>query len=88
MLESLLFEIVVLADGDVVLQRADDRDNPLIKISFSDEALSYVGSMRVEIAKAMIDAAVQTVEQTGLTLEENEELEEFFRETSKPTVLH
>ena len=35
------YEIVVLADGDVVLRRADGHDRPLVRISFSEEARAY-----------------------------------------------
>lgn len=61
MLDSF-YEIVVLDDGDVVLQRSDCQETPLVRISFSAEASSYIEGHRIAVAKAMIDAAIETVE--------------------------
>ncbi len=40
-MESTLLEIVELADGDIVLQRADGEGGPLINIKFSDKTRAY-----------------------------------------------
>lgn len=58
-MESSLLEIVELANGDIVLQRADGKGEPLINIKFSDESKAYMPNVQVEIAKAMIHAGVQ-----------------------------
>lgn len=60
-----LFEIVVLEDGEVALQRADEEDTPLIRISFSDEAHLFMQDAKLNIAKAMIDAGIEAFEQLG-----------------------
>jgi hypothetical protein len=60
---SSLYEIVVLPDGEVVLQRSNEEGEPLIRISFSDEAKFFLDDMSVDIAKAMIDAGIEAVEQ-------------------------
>lgn len=60
-----LFEIVILPDGDVALQRADDEEAPLIRISFSDEAQAFLQSAKVDVAKVMIDAGIEVFEQLG-----------------------
>ncbi|MEZ5528923.1 MAG: hypothetical protein R3E57_03120 [Porticoccaceae bacterium] len=60
-----LFEIVILPDGDVALQRADDDEAPLIRISFSDEAQEFLQSAKVDVAKVMIDAGIEVFEQLG-----------------------
>lgn len=60
---SSLYEIVVLPDGEVVLQRSNAKDEPLIRISFSDEAVLYLGDSSVDIARIMIDAGIEAVEQ-------------------------
>jgi len=52
-------EIVELADGEVVLQRADDESEPLVRIRFSDESRLYMMDNGLEVAKAMIQAGVQ-----------------------------
>mgnify|MGYP000164863883 CR=1 FL=1 len=60
-----LFEIVILPDGDVALQRTDDDDAPLIRISFSDEAQAFLQTATVDVAKVMIDAGIEVFEQLG-----------------------
>ena len=62
---SSLFEIVMLPDGDVVLQRANEDGEPLIRISFSNEAKTYLDGISLNVAKAMIDAGIESVEQSG-----------------------
>ena len=72
---SSFYEIVMLPDGEVVLQRSDEDGEPLIRISFSDEAKFYLGGSSIDIAKAMIDAGIDAVEQLSgdaLSIEENE----------------
>lgn len=63
---SSLYEIVVLPDGEVVLQRSNAKDEPLIRINFSDEAVLYLGDSSVDIARIMIDAGIEAVEQLSL----------------------
>ncbi|MGV6806958.1 MAG: hypothetical protein ACWA5K_03535 [bacterium] len=60
-----LYEIVMLPNGDVVLQRSDENEEPLVRISFSEEALAILQGHRAEVAKAMIDAGIDAVEQIG-----------------------
>ena len=52
-------EIVELADGDIVLQRADDDSEPLVRIRFSEESRLYMMGNGVEVAKVMIQAGIQ-----------------------------
>lgn len=57
------YEIVVLPGGDVVLQRVDDGREQLVRITFSEEVRSFLGNTSVHVAKAMIDAGLDAVEQ-------------------------
>ena len=59
---SSLYEIVMLSNGEVVLQRSDEEGEPLIRINFSEEALYYLRDGSMDIAKAMIDAGIDAVE--------------------------
>jgi hypothetical protein len=52
-------EIIDLGDGEVVLQRADDDSEPLVRIRFSDESRVYLMDNGLEVAKAMIQAGIQ-----------------------------
>jgi hypothetical protein len=54
-----LLEIVDLGDGEIVLQRADSDSEPLVTVSFSDEARIYIMDNGLEVAKAMIQAGIQ-----------------------------
>lgn len=67
---STLYEILELSTGEIVLKRMDDNDTdqgevinseelePLVSIKFSEEALFFLGSAKIEIAKAMIEAGL------------------------------
>ena len=59
-MSTSLLEIVDLGDGEVVLQRADDDSEPLVSIQFSEEASAYLMENNLEVAKAMIQAGIQT----------------------------
>jgi hypothetical protein len=54
-----LLEIIDLGDGEIVLQRADDDSEPLVRIRFSDESRVYLMDNGLEVAKAMIQAGMQ-----------------------------
>ncbi|MFL0798544.1 MAG: hypothetical protein K6L73_13765 [Cellvibrionaceae bacterium] len=65
-----LFELIELADGEIVLQRADDAESePLFRIQISDEIL-HADSTKGELAKAMIEAAMELVQQERIEVEE------------------
>jgi hypothetical protein len=54
-----LLEIVDLGNGEVVLQRADDDAEPLVKIHFSEEARIFMMDNGIEVAKVMIQAGIE-----------------------------
>lgn len=58
-MSASLYEIVELANGDVVLQRADEEGEPLLCIRFSSESLSFMRDGKFDIAKAMIEAGME-----------------------------
>ena len=64
-MSTSLYEIVMLPDGEVVLQRANNEGEPLIRISFSEEARFYLSDTTIDIARAMIDAGIEAVEDLG-----------------------
>ncbi|MEH6518005.1 MAG: hypothetical protein V7742_15115 [Halioglobus sp.] len=66
-----LLEIVDLGDGEIVLQRAEDDSEPLVRISFSEESQIYLMDNSLEVAKAMIQAGIQA----AATLAEQNEVE-------------
>ncbi len=67
---TTLYEILELSTGEIVLKRMDEEEtqegeaieadaaDPLVSIKFSEEALFFLGSAKLEIAKAMIEAGL------------------------------
>ena len=83
---TTLYEIVMLPNGEFVLRRADEQDEPLIKIQFSRDAQSILQDAGMDVAKAMIDAGIDMVEQLGE--EVSEDGQDFDADPDKPRVLH
>ena len=54
-----LLEIVERAEGEFILKRAESDAEPLVTISFSTEARSYMTDSGLGVARAMIQAAFQ-----------------------------
>lgn len=83
-MDTSLLEIVELANGDIVLQRADDDSNdgePLINIRFSEESKSYMPDMRLEVAKAMIQAGIQAFSEIASD-------QESYEDSDQPRTIH
>jgi hypothetical protein len=78
-----LLEIIDLGDGEIVLQRADDDSEPLVRISFSDESRVYLMDNGLEVAKAMIQAGIQAA---AMIAEQGEM--EIETSTEAPRILH
>jgi len=57
-----LYEIVMLANGEVVLQRSDEDAEPLVRIVFSDEAKFHLEDAILDVAQVMIDAGIHAME--------------------------
>jgi hypothetical protein len=60
---SALFEIVQLSNGSYALQQIGSTSEPLLKIEFSNEAKAFLENQDVQVARAMIGAAIRTVGQ-------------------------
>ena len=60
-MSASLYEIVELPNGDVALRRADDEEGePLVYVRFSAESLYFLKDKSFDIAKAMIEAGMET----------------------------
>ena len=81
---SSFLEIAELANGDIVLQRADEtgKSEPLVTITFSDESAAYMNDQTLEVAKMMIQAGIQAV----AAISEQTEAEE--AAAAAPRVIH
>ncbi len=60
---SAFLEIVELVNGDIVLQRADGDGEALMTIRFSEESKAYLPEERLEVARAMIHAGIESASQ-------------------------
>ncbi|MDG1818700.1 MAG: hypothetical protein P8H31_02615 [Porticoccaceae bacterium] len=58
------FELVMLESGEVALQRTGS-DQPLVRINFAPEAMSYLDGKHIEVAKCMMDAGLQKAFDVG-----------------------
>ena len=81
---SSFLEIVELANGDIVLQRAEDEGEPLVVIQFSEESRVYLMDGTLEVARAMIQAGIQA----AASMAEQGELEIEDVEDEAPRILH
>lgn len=54
------FEVVQLANGDIVLRRSGSAGDPMVTIHFSEEAKAYLGGAMEDVGRAMIGAGVET----------------------------
>ncbi len=75
---SSLYEIVELANGEVVLQRADEDGEPLVSIKFSADSLSFMQEGKFDVAKAMIEAGMEAASDLA-----DEGVEDFLGEFSE-----
>ncbi len=82
---SSFLEIVELVNGDIVLQRADGDGEALMTISFSDESKTYMPNGRLEVARAMIHAGIETASQMQFV---KSDLEEDELDADATRVLH
>ncbi len=74
---STLYEIVELVDGEIVLRRADEDGEPLVSISFSEEALYFLNNSKFSVAKAMIEAGLEAASEESAESEDAEADPEF-----------
>jgi len=82
---SSFLEIVELPNGDIILQRSDDEGGePLVVIQFSEESRVYLMDGTLEVARAMIQAGIETAAQ----LAEQGEVDLGDLADEQPRILH
>lgn len=80
-----VYEIIEAEEGGFVLRRVDSDDEPVVTIQFSTEARKFLGEASGEIAKTMIEAGIEQVEEMMSYALEEAEPEEGLEE-DKPSV--
>ena len=58
-MDSTLLELVELPNGDVALKRADTDEKPLMHIRFSEESGIALNDIKMQVARAMIEAGIE-----------------------------
>ncbi|WP_043316497.1 hypothetical protein [Microbulbifer sp. HZ11] len=56
------YEIIELSNGDVALRRAGHKGEPLVRIHFSDESQHFLREHKVAVARAMLEAGIEAVQ--------------------------
>ncbi|WP_269618370.1 hypothetical protein [Zhongshania sp. BJYM1] len=52
-------ELVELDNGDIVLQRSEGDENPLVTIKFSKETRDHIVGSALDVARAMVQAGIE-----------------------------
>jgi len=64
-MSASLIEIIQLPSGEIEVRRVDGRgakgDEPVVKFTFSNEALEFMGDATMEIARVMVQAGLDAV---------------------------
>lgn len=85
-MSSSLYEILELSSGEIILKRSDENadSEPLVSIRFSEESIAFLGAGRFEVAKAMIEAGMDTANEM---LQSSDEISYDYADSELP-VLH
>ncbi|GAA6152642.1 hypothetical protein [Pseudoteredinibacter isoporae] len=87
-MDTVLFEIVELANGDVALQRADDKGEPLLTIHFSEESNFYLQDAKVEVARAMVQAGLEAASEIAEANRTEEGVDDIDEADQGPIQIH
>ena len=72
-----VIELIKLENGDIALRHSDAPDEPLVTISFSDRISSFLQFDQLEVARAMVEAGMDSYREI-----QTERVEEFKQATS------
>ena len=76
-MSSVFLEIIEFPDGNFALQKADENGEALVTITFSKDAKDFLKEHNVTVAKAMINAGIQTVGVISKQMAESDMEDEF-----------
>lgn len=82
-------EIVKLPGGEIALKRVGENSEPLLTIDFSEESVRIMDGAEMDVAKAMIHAAIETAMEMGLVEDpQADDSDELSDQGSNPVTLH
>lgn len=60
-MSDMFLEIIELGDGQIALRRADSDDEPIMRISFSDDVKAQLKDECIDVAKVMLTAGIHMI---------------------------
>ncbi|RTE67668.1 hypothetical protein EH243_01600 [Amphritea opalescens] len=60
-MSDMFLEIIELDDGQIALRRADSNDEPIMRISFSDDVREQLDEECIDVAKVMLTAGIHMI---------------------------
>nr|WP_320135130.1 hypothetical protein [uncultured Amphritea sp.] len=60
-MSDMFLEIIELDDGQIALRRADSNDEPIMRISFSNDVREQLDEECIDVAKVMLTAGIHMI---------------------------
>lgn len=90
-MSDMFLEIVELDDGQIALRRADSDDEPIMRITFSEEVRDQLDDDYIDVAKVMMTAGIHMItDLNGKALSETPDTEsaDAAESAPQPRVIH
>ncbi len=88
-MSDMFLEIIELDDGDIALRRADSTDEPIMRISFSEQVKEQLQEQCVDVAKVMLTTGIHMVSDINVkAAEASEALDTESDRAEAPRVVH
>lgn len=71
-MSNMFLEIIELDDGQIALRRADSNDEPIMRISFSDDVREQLDDECIDVAKVMLTAGIHMISDMSANAAANE----------------
>lgn len=98
-MSNLFLEIIELADGQIALRKADSNEEPIMRVSFSEDVREQLNEECIDVAKVMLTAGIHMIsdlnvkastdsEATTLPLENDREGDFEAESEHPPRIIH
>lgn len=64
-MSDMFLEIVEMDDGQIALRRADSDEEPIMRITFSEEVRNQLDDEYIDVAKVMMTAGIHMISDLG-----------------------
>lgn len=72
-MSDMFLEIIELDDGQIALRRADSDDEPIMRISFSEDVRQQLDDECIDVAKVMLTAGIHMISDLNVKATEQPE---------------